>query len=181
LRLNYRTPEETRRWASSILEGVAIDDMDGSFDSSKGYRSIISGPEPEFKPSKSFDDEIKIISDWIKEIDAVNKSHVVCVAVKSNADRKAYAKALKTSGITIHEITDIEPDIADSAPARLITMHRIKGLEFDHVCLAGLQNISSNSWSDERLEREKCLLHVAATRTKNSLLVTAKKGTLLTG
>jgi superfamily I DNA/RNA helicase len=54
-------------------------------------------------------------------------------------------------------------------------MHRIKGLEFDHVCLAGLGGINWGSMDVERAEREKCLLHVAATRTKNSLLVTASE------
>ncbi len=172
LRLNYRTPEETRRWASSILQGVEIDDLNGSVDTDRGYRSIISGPDPQFASCESFEDEIKAIGKWVKEIKDESANHVVCVAVRSNQAREAYAMALCEAGFETHQITDKEHDIADPAPVRVSTMHRMKGLEFDHVCLAGRNVTSWGRYGGERLEREKCLVHVAATRTKNSLLVT---------
>ena len=173
LRLNYRTPEETRRWASAVLRGVEISDLDGSADSDLGYRSIISGPAPRFENCDSFDGEIKAIQKWIDEIREANKTHVACVAVRTNKERDAYAKALKSTGVSIHQITDKDHDISDPNPVRVATMHRIKGLEFDHVCLAGLDTADWSAFDSERKEREKCLLHVAATRTKNSLLVTS--------
>jgi len=173
LHLNYRTPEETRRWASSILKGVEIDDMDGAIDADPAYRSILSGPDPLFKPCDSFDDEIATIRKWIDSIKEENPAHVVCLAARTNAECKDYAKALAAKGLAIHRITATRHDIPDPAPVRVATMHRIKGLEFDHVCLACLKNIDWSSMDPARLEREKCLLHVAATRTKVSLLVTA--------
>lgn len=176
LRLNYRTPEETRRWASAILKGVEVDDLDGSKDTDRGYRSILSGPDPVFEPCDSFDDEIKAISKWIQDIQKDNGEHVVCVSARTNAGCDDYAKALGAAGIAIHQITDKEHDIADPHPVRIATMHRIKGLEFDHVCLAGLGKTNWQTMDENRMEREKCLLHVAATRTKNSLLVTAQSG-----
>jgi superfamily I DNA/RNA helicase len=69
----------------------------------------------------------------------------------------------------VHEITSKQSDIEDPAPIRLITAYRIKGLEFDDVCLAG--SCASN-WKRDDLE-SKCLIHVASTRTKNSLKITA--------
>lgn len=174
LRLNYRTPEETRRWASAMLKGVEVSDLDGARDNDRGYRSILSGPDPLFKPCTSFEDEVTIIASWINEIKEGNGQHVACVAARSNAECEDYAKALAAKGIAIHRITDKEHDIADPLPVRVATMHRIKGLEFDHVCLAGLQKLTWEAMDEERKEREKCLLHVAATRTKNSLLVTAE-------
>jgi superfamily I DNA/RNA helicase len=175
LRLNYRTPEETRRWASSVLKGVEINDLNGSIDTDRGYRSILSGPEPEFQPCDSFDDELKVIREWIEGIKKSNGEHVICVAARTNKERSEYASSLKAAGLSVHEITDKEHDIADPKPVRLSTMHRIKGLEFDHVCLAGLGNLEWDSMEESRREMEKCLLHVAATRTKNSVLVTAPK------
>lgn len=174
LRLNYRTPEETRRWASAMLKGIEVSDLDGAKDNDIGYRSILSGPDPLFKPCGSFEDEISAIVTWIHEIKEGNDQHVVCIAARSNAECLEYAKALAAKEISIHRITDKEHDIADPLPVRIATMHRIKGLEFDHVCLAGLQKLSWESMDEERKERERCLLHVAATRTKNSLLVTAE-------
>ena len=52
-------------------------------------------------------------------------------------ERGQYAKALEKQGLPVHEITSDVMDIDDSSALRLSTMHRIKGLEFDHVCLAG--------------------------------------------
>lgn len=173
LRLNYRTPEETRRWASALLAGVEISDLDGSVDDEKGYRSIISGPDPLFRPAQSFTEEIKIIGDWIKGVRDGGQSPVICVAARTNPECQSYMQALEEQGFDTFRITATEHDTDDPQPIRVATMHRIKGLEFDHVCLAGLGNVNWGSMGPERVQREKCLLHVAATRTKNSLLVTA--------
>ena len=171
LRLNYRTPEETRRWACSILTGIEIGDMDGSVDNDKGYRSIISGPEPLFHSASSFEDEVATIYDWIQGIRAGNQNQVICVASRTNKGRDTYAQALEKSGLKVFKITTDQHDIDDPLPIRVATMHRIKGLEFDHVCLADFNKTKTAAMSDSQLEQEKILLHVAATRTKNSLLV----------
>ena len=41
LRLNYRTTEETRRWATHLLAGRDVDDLDGGSDDNKGIRSLM--------------------------------------------------------------------------------------------------------------------------------------------
>jgi len=174
LRLNYRTPEETRRWASALLAGVEISDLDGSLDDDKGYRSIMSGPDPRFCPVKSFEAEVMAIAEWIRSIRTRGGDRVICIAARSNNECESYAEALEATGLETFRITPTQHDIDDPAPIRVATMHRIKGLEFDHVCLAGLGSLSWEGMDEERRERERCLLHVAATRTKNSLLVTAE-------
>ena len=40
LRLNYRTTQEIRAWAVSILEGVSVDDLDEGTDTLRGYVSL---------------------------------------------------------------------------------------------------------------------------------------------
>lgn len=175
LKLNYRTPEETRRWAVSILQNQDINDLDGGKDSNKGYHSSMSGPEPTFEKCGSFGDEVKHIAAWYRRVRDANGGHVACVAVRSNDEREQYAKALAQQGCQVHEITGDAMDIDDTAPLRLATMHRIKGLEFDHVCLADCDPGNLASLPAERQSTERCLLHVAATRTKNSLLVIHRK------
>lgn len=174
LKLNYRTPEETRRWAVSILENQDINDLDGGMDSNMGYHSAMSGPEPTFEKCGSFDDEVKHIADWFRRIREVNGGHVACVAVRTNDEREQLAKALTQEECHVHEITGDSMDIDDPAPLRLATMHRIKGLEFDHVCLADCDPEKLASFPADRQATERCLFHVAATRTKNSLLVTRR-------
>lgn len=174
LKINYRTPEESRRWASSVLAGTSISDLDGELDSSKGYVSLISGPEPVFISAKSFEEEVEAIAEWIKKIKSEDPTKVVCVTARTKGEITALAESLPTKGITkLHIIDTNNHDCDDHDPIRLITHHRIKGLEFDHVCISGC---SQQKWASNnriRISAQKCLLHVAATRTKNSLLVTA--------
>ena len=40
LKINYRTTEEIKRFATRLLEGRAIDDLDGGQDDQKGYMSL---------------------------------------------------------------------------------------------------------------------------------------------
>jgi hypothetical protein len=174
LKLNYRTPEETRRWAVSILQDQDINDLDGGKDSNKGYHSSMSGPDPTFEKAESFDDEVKLIAAWYQRIQDSNGHHIACVAVRTNDEREQYAKALTDLKCRVHEITADVMDIDDPAPLRLATMHRIKGLEFDHVCLADCDPTKVTNLPADRQATERCLLHVAATRTKNSLLVISR-------
>ena len=61
-------------------------------------------------------------------------------------------------------------------------MHRVKGLDFDHMIIASMNEgvvpleISEKSTEkqieNERLLKEKSLIFVAATRAKKSLLIT---------
>lgn len=171
LKLNYRTPEETRRWAVSILHDQDINDLDGGKDSNKGYHSSMSGPEPVFVKCHSFDEEVNYIANWFKEIRDANPGHVSCIAVRTNNEREQLAKALTQAGCKIHEITSDTTDSDDSTSLRITTMHRIKGLEFDHVCLSDCDPEQLSSLEAGRQSTERCLLHVAATRTKNSLLI----------
>jgi hypothetical protein len=53
LRLNYRTTDEIRAWATAILTGVSADDLDGGSDSTKDYRSLMHGDFP-FGVASSF-------------------------------------------------------------------------------------------------------------------------------
>ena len=175
LKLNYRTPEETRRWAVSILQNQDINDLDGGKDTNKGYHSSMSGPEPTFEKCGSFDDEVKHIAAWSRRIREANGGHVACVTVRTNDEREQLAKALTQQGCQVHEITGDSMDIDDPAPLRLATMHRIKGLEFDHVCLADCDPAKLESLPAGRQSTERCLVHVAATRTKNSLMVMHRK------
>ena len=174
LKINYRTPEESRRWACLVLKGTSVSNLDGELDSNKGYISLITGPDPTFVSAKTFDEEVKTIAEWINQIKSDDPTKVVCVTAGTNAEIDALATELPKYGVSnLHHITTSNHDCNESAPVRLITHHRIKGLEFDHVCISGCSQQKWSGYSGSRLSAAKCLLHVAATRTKNSLLITA--------
>ena len=46
LRINYRTTEETRDWATAVLHGLDFDDLDGGNDPASDYRSLLHGDQP---------------------------------------------------------------------------------------------------------------------------------------
>ena len=61
LRLNYRTSENIRAWAVSVLEGVEVDDLDEDLDTLSGYRSLMNGPDPEIFSATTRDEEFSEI------------------------------------------------------------------------------------------------------------------------
>ena len=67
---------------------------------------------------------------------------------------------------------------------RVATMHRVKGLEFDYVFLAGINDgvvpfkpfidsSSDNVVRKQRIVAERSLLYVAATRAKKAVFVSS--------
>ncbi|MBW4532301.1 MAG: ATP-binding domain-containing protein, partial [Pleurocapsa minor HA4230-MV1] len=95
----------------------------------------------------------------------------------------SYSKALNALGITTCQIHRSQADDLTTPGLRVATMHRVKGLQFEYVLLAGLtkdelppkrilDRLSDNRARLSLIERDRCLLHVAATRAKKEVLVT---------
>jgi hypothetical protein len=186
LRINYRTTEENRRWAVNLLEGVRIDDLDGGLDSQKGYTSLLHGVEPKVEHLSSFQAEIEYISLYLKKLqqETGNLLQAVCLVARTHDLLKQYEGALKAKGFDTYFVRRSEADDRRKEGVRLATMHRVKGLEFDRVIIAGVNdgmvplvvewNNSTDKVIQEELEnQEKALLYVAATRAKKEVVVTS--------
>ena len=181
LRINYRTPEEVRAWAGALLAGVQYDNLDGVSESQAGYVSLLHGEEPTVLHFDSRDDEIKAVVKHIKELGCGDRLHTICLVARTYSQRKIYENGLKRAEIATHQLGK-EADDPRMPGVRIATMHRVKGLEFDHLIAAGVQAgtmplRSSLSGMDQVaqnhiLKRERSLLYVVATRVKKTLLVT---------
>ena len=68
LHINYRTTEQIRAWAVAMLEGMAVDDLDGQADEEKGYMSLLSGPKPECHRFASAEEEQEFLGKTLKEL-----------------------------------------------------------------------------------------------------------------
>ncbi|MFM8278030.1 MAG: 3'-5' exonuclease, partial [Cyanobium sp.] len=183
LRINYRTTEETRAWATAVLHGLAFDDLDGGCDPSSDYRSLLHGDAPLVRGFKDPAAEQRFLVTTLQQLREEQQSLAsTCVAVRTN---KAVAKlkdALQAEGFSIRVINADESDDPSDSCLRLATMHRVKGLEFDQVFLPGLDasqmplqvelHKRPDALSRELFEQqERSLLHVAATRARKRVVV----------
>jgi superfamily I DNA/RNA helicase/mRNA-degrading endonuclease RelE of RelBE toxin-antitoxin system len=183
LRINYRTTHEIRNWAVARLQGLEIDDLDEGVDSLKGERSLRSGAPPDLRLFPDITAEARHIAELIRAWlgDGVSPDDI-CVAVRTGDLLKDhYAPALRAHGL---DTVVIDTDLDHLPPGvRIATMHRVKGLEFPRMILAGLHRgtmpyeDAAYAARDELArqlydEGERKLLYVAATRARDLLVLT---------
>jgi mRNA-degrading endonuclease RelE of RelBE toxin-antitoxin system len=183
LKLNYRTTEQIRDQAIAILEGREIDDLDGGVDSLKGFFSLRHGPAPVIRNFTREADEaafiVETVGRWMKDV----PPEAICIGVRTRAQaRDRYESVLQSAGFETMQV-EKDPESEASRPGiRLATMHRLKGLEFSRVLLAGVQDgllpltvpgdpADAESRQQHELQ-ERCLLYVAATRARDELVIT---------
>jgi len=182
LRLNYRTTQEIRSWAVSVLEGVSVDDLDEGSDTLKGYVSLLHGSSPELVGCASEVEELKGIAAWIRALPSENvQLSDIGVLCARRADVDRVNTALRADGI---ETVVLQSGADDrSIPgARITTMHRAKGLEFFAVAIpflsdgafpppGALKSAVDPADREDIITQYRSLLHVAATRAKKALRV----------
>ncbi|MBR9974158.1 MAG: AAA family ATPase [Bacteroidetes bacterium] len=184
LRVNYRTTEETRRWAVSLLRGVTFDDLDGSEGSQDGYRSLLHGEAPVCRHFDTFREEIEYIRDildGLKERQGHYRNACLVLRTKSVLDK--FAGAFEMLDIAMHPLGRDAADDRSSEGVRIATMHRVKGLEFEYMIIASINaQTMPLKWAvdgagDDESRRhvelmERSLLYVAATRAKKQVYIT---------
>lgn len=107
-----------------------------------------------------------------------------CLVARTNDLRDQYEAALKKKGLPTYSIKRSAAEDLSVSGLRVATMHRVKGLEFDRMILAGMSE-SNMPWSvavgrseddavrAEAEKMERALLYVAITRAKREVLITA--------
>jgi superfamily I DNA/RNA helicase len=182
LRLNYRTTQEIRAWAVSVLEGVSVDDLDEGSDTLRGYVSLMQGSAPELIGCKSEVEELDGLVAWVKAlpVDKIRLSDIgVLCARHTDADRVQVA--LRAAGIETVMLQS-GADNRSVSGVRITTMHRAKGLEFFAVAIpflsessfpppGALRDAVDQADREDIVTRYRSLLHVAATRAKKALRV----------
>ena len=182
LRINYRTTEETRSWASCLMEGRDFDDLDGGVDDQRGYRSLMNGPAPEIIGFKNLTEESDHLVSTIRKLlhEGCDQS-AICVVARTEKVLSQYRKPISQAGLDTFVIR--RTDSRSQPGVRLATMHRVKGVEFDHIFIVGAEegvipNAHVMKGCDNDTSRlakelgERSLLYVAATRAKKSVHLT---------
>nr|WP_237160571.1 UvrD-helicase domain-containing protein [Mycolicibacter engbaekii] len=182
LNINYRTTAEILGWSLGLLRGEPIDDMEGGLDSIAGCKSYVHGQPPTLSGHQSADAESKFIAASVKAwIEGGIARSEVGIAVRAKWLTSKIGSALRAAGI---DSVDLAKASDDDDAVRVGTMHRVKGLEFRCMCVAGVSaklvpaaNAITPAEADKQthhqdLERERCLLFVACTRAREELLIT---------
>ncbi len=141
--------------------------------------SFVGAGHRHYGTSKEETDYIAYILRECEASDQVLSS--VCIVARTNNLLDQYKADLESADIKTHVIHRNEPE-KPVPGVRLATMHRIKGLEFETVIIAGINdgivpldaavNITDDPVVKKESEnRERALLYVAATRAKRQVIV----------
>lgn len=180
LRINYRATQEILAWSSSLLTGEEPDDMDGGDETLAGYRSTMHGERPTTSGHATKPEEIEAlvarVRDWAGSgVEAED----IGIAVRFIQLGRDIAQALERVGVAACVLGG-----GRGGPGvRIGTMHRMKGLEFRCVAVAGVSDGTVPMKSavtsvevdaqqhQEDMNSELSLLFVACTRAREALRV----------
>ncbi len=184
LRINYRTTEEIRKYAFALLNGISFDDLDDGVDLGDRCQSLTHGIKPEIKEFKDAGEELSYL---IEEIQKLKNAGValsnICVVARTRTLVQDYIAQFTHAGIRAYAIKRSNTDDRSLDGVRVATMHRVKGLEFQYVFVAAVNNRviplpSAINKTDaiseaETIAAEKCLLYVALTRAQKCAYITS--------
>jgi hypothetical protein len=174
LRINYRTTEELKNWASGLLKGLSFDDLDAGTDDAQGVRSLVHGKPPVVKTCANPTEAAEAVIDHVRSLLEAEhaKPETICLVAGTHRELEDYQKRLRQVCPVVHQIEPGKPEDSAAAGLRMATIHRVKGLEFDHVILAErFEDLGQPATLSERARQRRALLYVAATRARCSLLV----------
>ncbi len=180
LNINYRTTDEIRRWAVALLDGRDIDDLDGGVDDNKRYKSLTHGQAPIIETFDTADEQVWFIHALLEKGEYSPSS--TCVVGRTNKEVLAVKEGLEALGIGTSVIKHDAPENETESVLKLATMHRVKGLEFDQVILASVNNglvplpqaLQNKGDAVSRYiaeTEERSLIYVAITRARKSTFV----------
>ncbi|MGV0834497.1 3'-5' exonuclease [Mycolicibacterium thermoresistibile] len=180
LTLNYRTTQQNLRYAWRILSGEQYTNLADEPETTRGYRSIRSGPQPRVVRAESLTDQYdqiaELVKSWIADGTAPES---IGLLVPTRKEGEALPRALGDREVTVAFV-----DRDKVGPAKtpvVMTMHRAKGMEFAKVILVGvgekslprsyLMDSSPEEEHEDIRRRERSLLYVAATRARDELVL----------
>ena len=184
LKINYRTTEETRRYAFALLNGISFDDLDDDVDPGDKCRSLVHGEAPIVKCFADANEELRYLNECISDLqDRCVPLKNICIVARTNQLVKDYSAQLTKSGYSVYQIKRSKADDLTHDGIRIATMHRVKGLEFQYVFIVSANKRTvpleaAIDHSDPVAEREsytaeRCLLYVAITRAQKQAFITS--------
>lgn len=183
LRINYRTTEEIKKLAISIVNDEHYDDFDGHEEEKGGYVSLFHGKHPQYTVFHSKDQEIQhVIAEIESLLEGQYKPEEIAISSRTKNGLKDFRTTLHQKSIPYTEY-ESGSKVGHKNGINLLTFHNIKGLEFKQVFLVDVNNRtcplifdSFDNFSDSEkanyLRHEKSLLYVAVSRAIQRVEIT---------
>ena len=170
LRINYRTTEEIRRLAVSVIRGIDFDNFDGGTEETTGYLSLFHGVEPEYHIFKDKQEELDYVFEEIIELFNCGVHYnEIAIAARTRDSVKDFIDYLHLKGIPYVRRVLLNPN---NQGVRLTTFHGMKGLEFKHVFLTDVNQRTLPDSANDDKKQEKSLFYVASSRAVQGLKIT---------
>jgi hypothetical protein len=123
LRINYRTTEETRAWATAVLHGLDFDDLDGGSDPASDYRSLLHGDQPLVQGFEDPAEEQRFLVNTLRQLrDEQQSLASTCVAARTNKAVEKLEALLQGEGFATRVIKAEESD--DPVPISVVVRSR---------------------------------------------------------
>ena len=180
LRINYRTTEEIKNLAMSVILDEKYDNFDGEEESKAGYLSLFHGPKPVYKLFSSKEEELTAVKEELVSLleDGVHYNEIV-IAARTRDSVNDFRNYLHQNGIPY-----VDKHLLNSTTEgiRIATFHGLKGLEFKHVFLVDVNDRTfprlpfdyaslSEIEKSQIFKTEKSLFYVAASRAIQQLSI----------
>ena len=181
LRVCYRTTEEVRRAAFSLLKGIPFDDLDDSFDD-ENYRSLTQGAKPVVKNFANPADEKDYVLAQVNQASREFENGVaeICVVARTKELVDQWRDFFNDRDFETYKIETGQSENRARKGLRFATMHRVKGLEFQYVFVVSANADVVPPFKDDDPEvteedriAEKSLLYVALTRARKNVFITS--------
>lgn len=183
LQINYRTTEQIRSWATGRSSGLTTADLSDSSWSEIATHSLLGGPEPVLLEHDDQQSESNAIAELVIALQGEFPPEEIAIVVRAGWLLKQLKTTLKKECV---EFTVLDGDTSVGSGVQLATMHRVKGLEFRCVIIAGLADAvfptkfrgrdEDQRARDRHIAAEQNLLYVAATRARDQLYVSTVGG-----
>ena len=167
----------------SVLENTLVDDLNGNISPSGGYISLNQGEKPVVKQYNSLITEADGVLSQIAILksDGV-KNENICIVARNKKQLDLMDKEITARGIKTYTIDETNNISAEGV--RLVTMSRVKGLEFHYVFIIAVNKgivplDTATAGTEDPVEarlrdlNERALFHVACSRAVKKLFVSS--------
>lgn len=182
LKINYRTTEEIKLLAVSVVSTLHVDDFDGNQENLKGYLSLMHGNQPFYQTFFTPEEEDSFVLEKLKVFIGGGEiqPNEICLCSRTNGGLDDLKKSLNSANIKYLDLNSAKQNIS---AINVSTFHNMKGHEFKVVFVKGMSEATvpykfanypnlTDKERDSYDQQERSLYYVVFSRAIQSIIIT---------